>query len=61
MLYTMKPILDRAREEHYAVAAPNVLDYKTIDIAIKTAEKKNSPIILNVTFETNDDLTTFVG
>ena len=61
MLYTMKPILDKAREDHYAVAAPNVLDYKTIDVAIKTAEKKNAPIILNVTFETNDDLSTFVN
>lgn len=54
MLYTMKPLLEAAREGHYSVAAPNVLDSGSIAYAIKAAEELNAPVILDISHNNFD-------
>ncbi|MCD7755803.1 MAG: class II fructose-bisphosphate aldolase, partial [Firmicutes bacterium] len=54
MLYNMKTILDRAREERYCVAAPNVFDERSIDAVIRAAERTNSPLIIDISRSTID-------
>lgn len=48
MLVTMKEILDKAKEGHYAVAAPNVDNEHNLRACIEAAEELNSPIIIGV-------------
>ena len=52
MLYSMKPILEAAREGRYGVAAPNVIDNRSIEFAIKAAEELNAPVILDLSHNT---------
>ncbi len=48
MLYTMKPLLDHALENHYAVMAPSIRNEDCARAAIEVAVEIKSPIILNV-------------
>jgi fructose-bisphosphate aldolase class II len=43
----MKSILAKARDEEYAVAAPNVWDLYSVKVAIEAAEEEKAPIILD--------------
>lgn len=54
MLYSMKPILEKAREGNYGVAAPNALDHRCVDTIIDVAEKKKAPIIIGIGFHAPD-------
>lgn len=47
-LVPMKEILDRAFNNHYAVGAFNVVNLEMMEAIIQTAEKHNSPVILNI-------------
>jgi fructose-bisphosphate aldolase class II len=47
MLVNMKEILDKAKIDGYAVAAPNVWDEYSIRMALQAAEEQNAPIILD--------------
>ncbi len=47
MLVTMKEILDRANDENYAVAAPNVNCEFDARAYIEVAEELNSPLIID--------------
>lgn len=48
MLYNMRTILDKAREGRYCVAAPNVIDDRSVKAVIRAAERTNSPIIIDI-------------
>lgn len=48
MLYNMRTILDKARQERYCVAAPNVIDDRSVRAVIRAAERTNSPIIIDI-------------
>lgn len=48
MLVTLKDALEKAREGKYAVGAFNVTNPLCLSPIIKAAEKKNSPVIINV-------------
>lgn len=48
MLYNMRTILDKAREERYCVAAPNVIDDRSVRAVIRAAERTNSPVIIDI-------------
>lgn len=58
MLVSMKEILDKANEENYAVPAPVAQTELNARMAIKCAEEKNAPLILNIPliFDYNVDL-----
>lgn len=60
MLVTMKEILDRANEEHYAVAAPNVICEMDGRAALEVAEDLQTPLILDVSWRSTMDLE-FIG
>lgn len=47
-LVTMKSILDKARENHYAVLATNMLSLEMVLGGIQAAEQLNSPLILQL-------------
>lgn len=48
MLVSMKTILDKAKEQNYGVAAPNVFNMETIKMAFEAARELKSPIIIDV-------------
>lgn len=48
MYVTMKQILDRANEENYCVAAPNVFNFETIKAVFQAAVEENSPLIIDI-------------
>ena len=48
MLENMRTILDRAREGRYCVAAPNVIDDRSVRAVIRAAERTNSPMIIDI-------------
>lgn len=48
MLYSMKPLLQHALENHYAVMAPSIRNEDCARAAIEAAEELKAPIILNV-------------
>lgn len=48
MLYNMRIILDQAREGGYCVAAPNVIDERTVRAVIRAAERTNAPVIIDI-------------
>lgn len=47
-LVTLKEILDRAKEEQYAVPAFDTLDHVSAEAVISAAESANSPVIMMV-------------
>ncbi len=55
MLVTMKELLVRAQEGHYAVLAPSMQCEGQMKMAIRAAEENRSPIILNHRFDRFDD------
>lgn len=59
MLVNMNEILTKARQENYAVPAVNVDNEHNLRAALKAAENKNSPIIINVTPYANEDIILF--
>ena len=61
MLVTMKEILDQAREGNYGVTAPNIFDFGTIDKCIETAEKLNSPVIIDINWSDELDMEALTG
>ena len=48
MLYSMKPLLEHALKNNYAVMAPSIRNEDCARAAIEVAEEMNSPVILNV-------------
>ncbi|MBR1759200.1 MAG: class II fructose-bisphosphate aldolase [Lachnospiraceae bacterium] len=56
MLVTMKEILDRANEDNYAVAAPNINTELDTRACIEAAEELHAPIILDVNNKSNPDI-----
>lgn len=56
MLVTMKEILDRASENGYAVAAPNVDNELNARACIEAAEEMHAPLILDVAYRAVGDL-----
>ena len=56
MLVTMKEILDRASEQGYAVAAPNVDNELNARACIEAAEETHAPLILDVAYRAVADL-----
>lgn len=56
MLVTMKEIVDKANEENYAVAAPNIMSEFDARAYIEVAEKLNAPLILDVDYNAHADL-----
>ena len=56
MLVTMKELLDQARVDNYAVAAPNIDNEHNLRAAIDGAEEMNSPLILGVPYHVNPDI-----
>lgn len=58
MLCNMRPILDEARAGGYCVAAPNVIDDRSVRAAIHAAERANAPIILDIS-RSSIDVETF--
>ncbi len=52
MLFSMKPILEEARKGRYGVAAPNIIDNRSIEFAIRAAEELNAPVILDLSHNT---------
>lgn len=48
MLMNMRPILEKARAEGYCVAAPNIIDDKSVRAVIRAAERTNSPVIMDI-------------
>jgi fructose-bisphosphate aldolase class II len=60
MLVTMKEILDRASEQGYAVAAPNVDNELNARACIEAAEETHAPLILDVAYRAVADLWTAV-
>ena len=59
MLLTMKELLDHAKKNGYAIAAPNVDNEHNLRAAIEAAEEMNSPVILGVPFRSNPDIQYF--
>lgn len=55
MLVTMKELLVRAQEGHYAVLAPSMQSEGQMKMAVRAAEENKSPIILNHRFDRFDD------
>jgi len=56
MLLTMKELLDRANQNNYAVAAPNVSSELDARAALEVAEELNSPVILDIATVSTPDL-----
>lgn len=54
MLVTMKEILDRASEENYGVAAPNIFSSLDARAFVEAAEEANAPLILDIAFMIHD-------
>ncbi len=48
MLLTMREILNEAREKRYCVAAPNVIDDRSIRAVIRAAESQDAPVIIDI-------------
>lgn len=59
MLLTMAEMLNRARQEHYGIAAPNIREENTLRACISVAEELNAPIILDVGYSVNPDIVYF--
>ncbi len=55
MLATLKDVLGAAREGKYAVGAYNIVNGLSLSPLIKAAEKKRSPLILNIAQVSFDD------
>ncbi len=60
MLVTMKEILDKASEDNYAVAAPNIFSELDARAYIEAAEELKSPLIIDYCYGHNAD-TYFIG
>lgn len=58
MLLPMKEILNRAETENYAVAAPNVFTSLEVRAALDTAQALQTPIILDIAYESVTDFRT---
>ena len=48
MLVSMKDMLQKAQQEHYAVMAINCFNLETMRSVIQAAESMHSPIIINI-------------
>lgn len=59
MLVTMKPILEKAQKENYAVIAANVGDELTVRAVLDAAVELRSPVILNVAYVATRNLKEF--
>lgn len=57
MLVTMTDILKKSREGHYGVIAPNICNEDSARAAIEVAAETNSPIILDLIYSANPDIT----
>lgn len=57
MLVSMTGILQKSREGHYGVIAPNICNEDTARAAIEVAAETNSPIILDVIYGASPDIT----
>lgn len=51
MLVTMAEMLNKAKKENYAVAAPNIWNEESIRASIQAAENCQSPVILNFFYQ----------
>ncbi len=51
-LVNMKPLLRDAMDNHYAVAAFNLVDYNTTKAMVKAAEELNAPVICQTSTKT---------
>jgi ketose-bisphosphate aldolase len=51
-LENMKQMLQKAKEEHYAVGAFNIVDYNSMKAVIDAAEEVNSPVIIQTSAKT---------
>lgn len=47
MLVSMRQMLDRAKAEKYAVAAPNTFNVETVEAAFQAASELKSPVIID--------------
>lgn len=56
MLVKMKEILEKANEENYAVAAPNVCTELDTRACIEAAEELQAPLIIDIAAEANPDM-----
>lgn len=59
MLVTMGELLTKAREGHYAVAAPSNKDEITLRASIDAAVELNSPVIINLNYKAHKDIYAF--
>lgn len=59
MLVTMKPMLEKAQREKYAVIAANVGDEITVRAVLDAAKAMRSPVILNVAYVATKNLKEF--
>ena len=46
-LVSMKEMLAKARQEHYAIGAFNIYSIESIEAVVEAAEEKNSPVIIS--------------
>lgn len=51
-LVNLKPVLDPARRQGYAVAAFNIVDYLTAKAVVRAAEELQAPVIVQVSVKT---------
>lgn len=58
MLVTAKTILDKAKEENYAVGAFNVLSHGTVEAILQSAEETRTPVIVQINDFVDPDLQT---
>ena len=57
MLVNMCDILKKSREGRYGVVAPNICNEDSARAAIEVAEENKAPLILDVIFSVNPDIT----
>ena len=57
MLVPMTEILQKSREGHYGVIAPNICNEDSARAAIEAAAETNSPIILDLIYSASPDIT----
>ena len=59
MLGSMEEILRKAKEDNYAVSAPNVQNEDTVSAVIEVAEELNAPMIIDVNYGIAKDFVCF--
>ena len=60
MLFPMKELLDKANDNNYAIAAPNVSSELDARAALEVAEELDAPVILDIAIVSTPDLV-FLG